>query len=458
MSVQSELWSTVAESDCSDLGAGAATTLETEPLKVTAPLQSCSLAERIVGLAQQLLLSHEERGELDTLLDCHLNTASTKQMRDWLYTRWTFPKRYIKEEGKNTESLSVGVDALLANYRLNRDRRLELCLLLSDRKTQLENLASKLDKDGRVRFTLKIAGTKIGRLSCDASLTGSGFNMQTVSERHRYLFPAEPGNDFYSVDLKGADGWTIGAECAVLGDSRMLDDLRAGLKPANAVTLLMLHGPVVNQWSMDQCLEAQAKLDKKDWRYKACKSAVWGTCYGEGDVKLSESILKGAWKDSGELFYVSASDCKKLQAAVHARYPGIRRRMERIKMLLERDGCLTPCEGLPPRDFFGVKTDHDTQKKAFAYAPAFVTAYADHLALRKLWNDPERSVRGIKPRLPVHDSICFEAPQEHRAWVAGAIPRWFDNPVRVAGTTLTIPYEAKAGPSWGDLTPIQIST
>ncbi len=410
-----------------------------------------SIADRVVELAQGLTTSAAERGELDVLLDRHLNTASTKQMRSWLYDRWSFPKRFIKEQGKNTTSLAVAVDAILANYRLSRDRRLELCLLLSDRKTQLEVLATKLDKDGRVRFTLKIAGTKVGRLSCDASLTGSGFNMQTVSERHRHLYPAGPGNDFYSVDLKGADGWTIGAECAALGDPRMLEDLRAGLKPANAVTMLLMHGPVVNEWPMDQALEAQAKLDKKDWRYKACKSAVWGTCYGEGDVKLSESILEGSWKDSGELFYVSAADCKRLQAAVHARYPGIRRRMDRIKMLLERDGALSPCEGLPPRDFFGVKTDHATQKQAFAYAPAFVTAYADHLALRKLWHDPDRVERGVKPRLPVHDSICFEAPQAQRAWVAGAIPRWFDNPVRVAGTTLTIPYEAKAGPSWGDL-------
>ncbi len=413
-----------------------------------------SIAARIVHLAQQGVLTHAERGELDTLLERHINTASTKQMRAWLYDRWAFPKRFIKEGSRNTDKLAVAVDALLATYRMKRDRRLELCLRLSDLRTQLETLAAKTDKDGRLRFSLNVAGTQVGRMSCSKSNTGSGFNMQTVSERHRCLFPADPGCDFYSVDLKGADGWTIGAECAALGDTRMLDDLRAGLKPANAVTLLMLHGPSVNSWPMDRALHAQSQLDKNDWRYKACKAGIWGTCYGEGDVKLSDSILKGAWKTSGELVYVSAADCKRLQNAVHARYPGIRRRMERIKMVLARDGAIVPCEGMPPRDFFGPKTEHETQKQAFAFSPAFVTALANNLALLKLWNDPERAQRGVRPRIPVHDSICFVAPKEQAAWVSARIPAWFDNVITVAGAAMTIPYEAKSGPSWGDLTPI----
>lgn len=426
--------------------------------KVAVPAGPRSIAARIVHLAQQMALSDAEVGELDTLLGREINTASTLQMRKFLYEQCGFPKRYIKEGNRSTTRLSVDVSSLLATYRQNRDRRLELCLLLSDRRTQLEALGTKLDRDGRIRFSLNIAGTKVGRMSCQASNTGSGFNMTTVNERHKCLFPADAGCDFYSADLKTADGWTIGAECAALGDSRMLDDMRAGLKPANAVLLLWTHGPQVNQWPMERCLEAQAGIDKKDWRYAACKSGVWGTCYGEGDVTLSVNILEESWKGGGQLVYVSAADCKRLQAAVHARYPGIRRRMERINMLLARDGKLTPCEGVPPRDFFGPKTDHQVQKAGYAYAPAFVTAYADHLALLKMWNDPENidasGQRIARPRLPVHDSITFVAPVERREWVAERVPLWFANPVCVAGTTFTIPVECCRGANWGDVVPI----
>jgi DNA polymerase I - 3''-5'' exonuclease and polymerase domains len=398
-------------------------------------------------------------GELNRLLERGINTASTKQMREFLYdpppAGCGFPPRYIKDGVKNTTKLSTAVDAILATYRQNRDRRLELCLLLSDRLTQMEALNAKVDRDGRMRFSFNIAGTKVGRLSCGASNTGSGINGQTISDRHKCLFPADEGCDFYSVDLKGADGWTIGAECAALGDTRMWDDLSSGLKPANSVTLLWLHGLEVNQWPMDRCLEAQAKLDEKDWRYGACKSGIWGTCYGEGDVTLSTNLLEESWKSGGDLIYVSAADCKKLQNAVHARYPGIRRRMERIKMLLVRDGKLTPQDGAPARDFFAKKTDNSTQAAAYAYAPAFNTALANNKAMLKLWSDPEnRDASGqriARLRLPVHDSITFVAPVERREWVASRLPLWFDNPLTVAGKTFTIPYKAKYGPDWGDL-------
>ncbi len=406
----------------------------------------------------QRALTHAERGELNVLLSRHLNTESPKFL-DVLYSPppagWGLPKRFIKEGSRNTERLARSVDALLANYRLSKsDRRLELALLLSDRKTQLEALHTKLDKDGRVRFSLNVAGTKVGRMASQKSPTGSGYNMQTVTDRHRCLFPADPGHDLYSIDLKGADGWTIGAECAQLGDSRMLDDLRAGLKPANAVLLLWTHGPVVNDWPMERLLAEQAKLDKKHWRYHACKSGIWGTAYGEGDVTLAENLLEESWK-GGELVSVSAADCKRLQAAVHARYPGIRRRMERINMLLKRDGGLTNCAGVF-RDFFGPKTDARTQRNAYAYTPAFNTAYANNMALLRLWSDEENigqdGERRFKPRLPVHDSILGVAPITDREWVASRIPRWFANPLTIAGTTLTIPYEAQRGPGWGSLT------
>ncbi len=428
------------------------------PVPPPTPAGPRSKATRIVTLAQTLALTDAEAGELNVLMDREMNTGSPKLL-DWLYGAADkggcgFPPRFKKSGGKNTDSLARSTDALLATYRMDRDERLKLCLHLIGLKKQVTTLALKTDSDGRVRYSINIAGTRVGRMSCSASSTGSGTNMTTVSERHRHLFPADAGCDFYSIDLKGADGWTIGAECAALGDTRMLDDLRAGLKPANSVTLLWLHGQQVNQWPMDKCLDEQAKLDESDWRYKASKAGIWGTAYGEGDVTLSANILEEAWKSSGELMYVSAADCKKLQAAVFARYPGIKRRMERINMLLARDGSLTNCAGCK-RDFFAPKNAASTQREGYAYTPAFNTAYANNQALLKIWRDQENmgvdGQRRFRVRLTVHDSILGCAPIEDRNWVASRIGRWFDNPLEIAGMTLTIPFKAKRGPSWGEL-------
>jgi hypothetical protein len=75
-----------------------------------------------------------------------------------------------------------------------------------------------------------------------------GGNMQTIpgdwdmedkehplTQGMRDLFVADPGCYIGKCDLKGADGWTIGAYMAMLGDSTMLEDLKFGLKPAQIV-------------------------------------------------------------------------------------------------------------------------------------------------------------------------------------------------------------------------------
>ncbi len=85
------------------------------------------------------------------------------------------------------------------------------------------------DPDGRVRCSYNVVGTDTGRLSCQGSPTGSGMNLQTVTKKLRHLFLADPGYHFFQCDLAGADGWTVAAECASLGDPTMLNDYLAGI-------------------------------------------------------------------------------------------------------------------------------------------------------------------------------------------------------------------------------------
>ncbi len=412
-----------------------------------------SVAVRIVSLAQQGVLTDEERGELDTLLDRHINVGSTKQMRAFLYEQCGFPRRYIKQGARNTDKLSVAIDALLATFRQNKDPRLALCLKLSDRKTQLETLAWKLDKDGRMRTSLNIAGSEVGRMASNRSNTGSGGNLHTISHRHRQLFLADEGCDFYQIDLKSADTWTVACECAALGDPTMLDDLRADLKQAKIVALMYKEGAAVNKMSRVEIAERCASMPK-DWLYLGCKRVVHGSNYGMGDVRMAEQILEDSYKGGGELSTFTVAQCKQLQNLYFQRYPGVKRWHERVKWLLVKDGALTAASGLR-RDFFGKKDDHQTQKDAFPFCPAANTAYSCNLALLKLWQDSEnRGVEGqriARPLLTVHDAILAEAPIDRREWMLERVPVWFNNELEVAGTRFVIPFEIQRGPNWGQL-------
>lgn len=410
--------------------------------------------------------THAELGELNTLLGRSLNTASTPQMRRFLYAAppdgCGFPPQWIKDAGRNTNRLATDVGALLATYRKTKDRRVELALALSDKRTQLETLECRIDADGRIRCSVNITGTETQRHAAYKSNTGSGYNLHTTASGHKRLFIADDDHWMFSIDLSGADGWTIACECAALGDTAMLDDLRAGLKPAQAVALLYTHGQTVNHENRDRLKAMWREMAAEatgGWLYLACKRIIWATCYGAGEVKISEQILEDSYGLSGEPVFVEPRVCRALQTLVHSRYPGVKRRQERIRMLLARDGALT-CANGSRRTFFGRKDDHATLKEAYAHHPQVMTTYVTSLAWRRLWYDPENWITGlgdtagpaVQPLLLVHDSLVGQFPQARTGWACDKLREWFDNPVTIAGTTVTVPFSGGYGPSWGDLT------
>jgi len=94
-------------------------------------------------------------------------------------------------------------------------------------------------------------------------------------------------------------------------------------------------------------------------------------------------------------------------------------------------------------------------------------------AMERLWTDPENRFGGlvltdaydtyeatmsgapgalfIEPLHSVHDALCTQSPSANRIWAGKKITQWFDNPLTIAGTKITIPFEGAFGPSWGEL-------
>src|SRR5207244_9026826 len=168
------------------------------------------------------------------------------------------------------------------------------------------------------------------------------------------------------------------------------------------LSLLYLQGPPANRLPRPELL-SQCKALPKDWLYSAAKKCCHGSCYGEGEVRMAETILRDSWESGEGLATVTAAQCRKLQGLFFTRYPGVRRWQERVRMLLKRDGCLTAASGLK-RDFFGPKDDHQTQKDAYPFCPAANTAHCCNLALLKVWAD---RAEGVRLLLTVHDSVLF---------------------------------------------------
>lgn len=409
--------------------------------------------------------THSAASRVACLLGVGVNIKSTGEGRDaqwFVYEHCAQPRQYKRERGRRTEKLTTDDEALLTCYAKTNDIRIAHCLRLRSLLTESVSLRAGTDADGRIRCGYNRVGTETDRLACYESPSGSGFNLQTVTKKHRYLFKADEGCVMAQCDLKGADGWTVAAHSAALGDTTMLDDYRAGLKPAKNIALLHLHGASINARTRDELRELHRTVDEDGWHYFTCKRAQHAGSYLVGELTMSGQILSDSYKMSGVPTYVEPAVCRDiLRKGFFVRYPGVLRWQNSVAaMLIARGELRAPC-GFK-RVFYGRKKEkratgwrvnHATLGEALAHEPQVTTTNATVDALLRLWTDPEnRDASGdliVEPLHSIHDSILAECRIEHTEFMRRKLYAWFDNEICIAGTKLVIPFNGTIGADWG---------
>lgn len=238
----------------------------------------------------------------------------------------------------------------------------------------------------------------------------------------------------YQLDLEGADSWTVAAECAALGDTTMLEDLRVGVKPAQAVALAYIHGDKVNTWSRPD-IKRVWKEDKDglpEWLYPAAKSTTHGYCYGSGWMTTRDTILKYSMADlplelgDAKPIALSKSEIEKLRECCALRYPGIALWHAKEGREMREKGYLQMPTG-HVRRFWGLKCEwkqgreqanHETLREWLAHKPQYNTTYVLKLALHRLWHDGENRRDGLGPVVPC-SARSFEPVREVVGMVTG---------------------------------------
>lgn len=463
--------------------------------------------------ADRLAVVQNKMLELNTVLAAQagrqLNINSPKQLCEYFYRIKGFAPIFKKEHGRNTDRLTTDVEALLTLHKKYNDPSVATVLALRRLDSARETLEVTTDSDGRVRCGYNIVGTETGRLTCYGSPTGSGANLQTITEEQRDIYIADPGHHFFQCDLNGADGWTVAVRCKLLGDSTMYDDYMAGIKPAKVIALmyetlqsaLSLH-KAKKAFEIDaiknQILVGFAKMDRarlaeeckkvgKGGLYFICKMIQHGSNYGMGKNTTSSNVLKQSYKKLDAPIYFSPSDCGLLQELyLNGRYRGVHLWHKWVENELLTRGYLWAASG-QKRMFFGRKktagkTDVETFKAALSHEPQANTTYATNLAMYKLWNDPENKIARrvgptittstgrvfvlqdernhqrlqpgaliIEPLHTVHDALCGQFPIELTEWARPKVKSYFDNPITIDSFQFVIPFEGRYGKSWGEL-------
>lgn len=395
--------------------------------------------------------------EMQTICDSHaggpINMNSPKQMCDLLYKKLRFPPQYKKEGGRKTQSLTQDKEALLK--LVVKTQHPFLINALGWRKLDgfRKQLEYRPDSDGRMRCSYNVVGTDTGRLSCSGFVTGNGTNLTTATKKWRQAFVADPGHYFFQCDLEGADGWTVAARCYDLGDPTMLDDYKAGLKPAKIIALMKVVGSHVSSMSREEIKTLIKTTPLPSGLYDVCKVVQHGSNYLMQPRTMSDQVLEKSFSrsDDSNLLILPPSVCEEIQYLYFKRYPGVPKWQKWIENELLVNQSISSASG-NTRMFFGRPGDRATLGAAVSHEPQNNTTYVTNRAMLNLWEDPEnRKEDGsliIQPLHSVHDALCGQFPIELTDWATAKIRSYFDIPIKIGSLELVIPFEGGYANNW----------
>jgi hypothetical protein len=383
-----------------------------------------------------------------------LNVRSPQQVKHYLYKELGLPERtkLVKNTDGTTESRTTA-DYLTTLYLARQfpdEPTIEAIGTLRKLHKRISALQKiKFDKNKICRWAFSVVGTETGRSSGKIPNDGIGIQPQNVDRRDRDLFLPPEGHWWMKADLEGADSVTVAACLEALGDPRLHEDLKAGIKPAQTLGIaLALRDNRVMSWSQD---EIKAKLgvlkesEEGKRYYRVAKVINHGSAYMLSPAGMHSQMFR---QSEGELF-IQPSECEAMQNLLFARYD-YPRYHKQIKTLMNSEGILK-CASGQERFFFG-RRDNATLRKMLAYMPQANTAYVTNMVIHRLYHDP-RNRDGVDLWL----KLCNQVHDETDGYIPkGGEQRAHDLfydvchvPLEVWGVPFEIVFEAQYGESWG---------
>lgn len=440
-------------------------------------------------LLNDKLAELEEKGyclhrDLTALAGKELNVSSPAQMKTYLYDELKLPERYktvMSKEGDYEDKVTQDyLTTLLLSHEFPKITQLGLIASLRKLKKRKSSLStSKVRKDGKVGWGFNIVGTTSGRLSSYKPVDEEGVQAQNVDRFDRDLYSFNPvavtdkyrvlneqgkvtyaysdkledyPDDFWmwmKADLEGADSWTVAAQLCALGDSTMIEDLRAGIKPAQVLALASMIGNHVMEMSREDILKLKHLLKTPEGKqeYFIAKPVNHGSAYMMAERTMHLNIFKFSKGD----VWVSPEDCKIKQGLLFKRYnyPKLHKAMETY---MNSRSYLDMPYG--HRHYFYGRKDNSTLRAMLSTMPQYNTTITANVVLHRLYygEDNRKGSLGdlyLRMANQVHDEtdcavLVKDLPKAREVWEANHRVK-----LEVMGVPFEIPFEASFGPTWG---------
>lgn len=362
-----------------------------------------------------------------------LNPNSGLQLRNFFYEHLGLVPIQTHVKGEIKTPMDRKVLEKLSDYFIARPI-VNAILDHRDLTKQLQVLETEVDIDWRMRTSYNIGGTVEGRFSSSKSPTGSGTNLQNISEGLRHIFIADKDHNLYGIDLEQSDSRMVGFMCGLLfGDWTYLDACESG----------DLHTFVARMTWKDLPWTGDLKKDK------AIAKRIFYRHFSFRDAskRLGHGVnFLGKPYTMSQETHIPVKLVAAFIEGYFGAFPCIQKWQHWTAGQLQTKQRLTSIYGRT-RDFFDRPAADETLRKGLAYLAAAPTADNLNLGMLRIWQQmPE-----VKLLAQVHDAIYFEAHKDlEPAAIVAKAQRLLEVPLFARGRRFVVPSEAKIGSNWGN--------
>lgn len=299
-----------------------------------------------------------------------------------------------------------------------------------DITSKLEVLEAQVDPDWRMRCSINIAGATTGRFSTSKSTTGSGMNLQNITEDLRYIFIADPGYKIAGIDKEQAEAREVGYLCGILFDDwSYLNAVESGDIHTYCARLIWPHLPWTGDLKLDKQIANQPfyrHLTHRDMT----KRCGHGSNYMGKPYTISNEIR------------VPQKLVQDFQTAYFLAFPCIRQMHYWVAEQLQTKGYLINVFGRR-RDFFDRPESDETLRSAIAYLFQSATADDLNLGLWRIWKHMGTRVQLL---LQLHDALYFQfSLDDNEEDVIRSAQSLMDVKLTKKGRDFIVPTEALTG-------------
>jgi DNA polymerase I-like protein with 3'-5' exonuclease and polymerase domains len=364
-------------------------------------------------------------------------------LKDLFYRRFgVTPIRKRNANGLMAPSVDRdALEKLRANFHL--EPIVSHILAIRDINKKLGVLRTGVDRDGCMRFSLNIAGTDTGRLSSYSSSTGSGTNLQNITEDLRQIFVARPGKKFAYIDLAQIQSRAVGAICWNLFHvGTYLDYCESG----------DLHtGVCMMTWRDKDWMLSGLEAVINPEAYKHNRAIANLQFYRQDSYRQASKKLGHATNFLGKAPEISKQTriptdlISEFQRGYFAAFPEIPEWHKWLGTKLNRDGWITTLTGRR-RWFMGRRWDPATIRQAAAFEPQDIESKINQTGMLQLWR---AKLPSVNIQVPVHDALLIEYDEEREDEL---IPQMLEvMKVRIQlmhGRELLVPHDVQVGWNW----------